>query len=38
MAEAVPAAAVPEPSTFVLLGVAAFGLMGYMRRRKRIIA
>ena len=39
IAEAVPAAAVPEPSTFVLLGVAAIGLIGYVwRRRKRISA
>jgi hypothetical protein len=26
---------VPEPSTFALLGVAAIGLLGYGRRRKR---
>ena len=29
MAEAGPAAAVPEPSTFVLLGVAAVGLLAF---------
>ena len=27
---------VPEPSTLVLLGVAAIGLLGYARRRKRM--
>ena len=26
---------VPEPSTFVLLGIPAVGLVGYLRRRKR---
>ena len=36
MAEAVPVAAVPEPSTFVLLGVAAVGPLGYVRRRRRV--
>ena len=29
-------AAVPEPSTFALLGVAVIGLLGYVRSRKRI--
>ena len=33
--EGVAAAAVPEPSAFVLLGVAAVGLLGYVWRRKR---
>ncbi len=32
MAEAVPAAAVPEPSTLALLGVAAIGLLAMARR------
>ena len=35
IAEALPAAAVPEPSTFVLLGVAAVGLLGYVWRRRK---
>ncbi len=35
MAEAGPAAAVPEPSSIILLGVGAAGLLGYIRRRKR---
>ena len=33
IAEALPAAAVPEPSTLVLVGVAAVGLLGCVRRR-----
>ncbi len=35
MAEGAATAAVPEPSTFALLGVAAIGLLGYASRRKR---
>ena len=28
----------PEPSTLALLGIAAFGLLGYLRRRRRCVA
>ncbi len=38
IAGVVPAAAVPEPSTVVLLGVAVVGLLGYARRRRRTSA
>ncbi len=34
IAEGLSAAAVPEPSTLALLGVAAIGLLGYLWRRK----
>jgi autotransporter-associated beta strand protein len=35
MAEAGPAAAVPEPSTIALLGAGAIGLLGYVQARRR---
>ena len=36
-AEALPATALPEPSTFALLSIGAIGLLGYAWRRRRRI-